>query len=1053
MRAASARQAPAFADGMRAASARQAPAFADGLRAASARQAALCQERRLSCGLAPADVRAWGGGYPAPQQERRDPLPDGTVLDDGGPQALRLRLPDSSRRPSGPSRARRRVALSAALVALAGLAFDASFQSPVRTERVRLLAGARPARGGLVRVEAPGHAALRGTLGVVTAEVVNGPSRAERIGLRLDGVERVRADVAPGATARLTFVPSAGTMRALAGESGAAAAFDLAGQGSDWRATRLDISTAYWTAGRAAALVPAAAPRRPPARAAAWPALVLLGVAGAVWRLGFRTPAARRAHRAAAVPAIAVLLAAALLPLLTPVRLLMSPPVFWAAALAPLAAALWTAAGLSWRLVRTAGGAARRGARAGAAAWRRYPVAAGRAAALLGLVALAVCQPLYDVLRDSPEFFVARNTSASTALLAAAALGLGLPLVLLAVERALARLSPAAATALFHAYVAVLVALVVHPGLRRGEVAGPWAMAALSAAAGGLVSMAAWRLAPVRQMLAALGPAAIVVPALFFGSRDVGDSLIRSAASHPAPVLAATPPIVLVVFDEFPLLSLLQADGTIDAARYPHLAALSREATWFREATAVSSQTVWAVPAIASGRYPVELNAVPTLRYYPDNLFTLLAGRYEMFVFGRFLQLCPPEACHRDLEGPGDGPLPLLADLAVVWLHIVAPGPLAERLPPVVGDWMGFARAGLWRDDGRRRVRNDRGDEFARFLAAMDARPARLYFLHSLLPHMPFEYVPSGRRYVGPDFQGRVERGAGLFLRVDRAYADAAQQRHLLQVGFVDTLVGRLVAHLRGLGVYDRTLLVVTADHGASYREGVSRRNPRDNNLADIIRVPLFVKLPGQRRGGPVDGVAESVDVLPTIAAALGMPLPFDADGRALLDPAAPAPRAPTFISRSRVRVTRQRAGHWRASSRASLARRLERFPAGSDGALYAVPGTESLLGARTDSLRVGAGAVTVDFAGRSIFDDVDTSADVLPLHVRGALSAPVTAPIAVAVNGRIVATTEPYEERGALIFSTMIPEAALADGRNHLAAFVLEPASGGPRLTALTER
>ena len=937
------------------------------------------------------------------------------------------------------------MALAAALAALAGLAFDASFQRSVRTERVRLLAGERPARAGRVRVETRGHAALRGRLGVVTAEVVNGPSRAERIGLRLGGVERAGADVAAGAAARLTFVPSAGTMRALAGESGAAAAFDLVGQGSDWRVTRLDISTAYWTAGRAAALVPAAAPRPPAPRAPAWAALILLGLAGAGWRLGFRTPAARRAHRAAALPAVAVLLAAVLLPLLTPVRLLLGPPVFWALALAPLAGALAAAAEVSWRLVRTA-------ARAVAAAWRRHPIPAGRGAALLGLVALAVCQPLYDVLGDSPEFFVARNTSAWTALLAAAAMGLGLPMLLLAVERACARLSPAAATALFHVYVALLAALVVHPALRRGEVAGPWAMAALSAAAGGLVSAMAWRLAAVRQMLAALGPAAIVVPALFFGSREVRDSLTPSAASLPAPVVATTPPIVLVVFDEFPLLSLLQPDGTVDA-RYPHLAALSREASWFREATAVSSQTVWAVPAIASGRYPVELNAVPTLRYYPDNLFTLLAGRYEMFVFGRFLQLCPPEACHKDLEGPGDGALPLLADLAVVWLHVVAPAPLAERLPPVVGDWMGFARAGLWRDDGGRRVSNDRGDEFARFLGTIDARPARLYFLHSLLPHMPFEYVPSGRRYVGPDFQGRVERGAGLFLRADRAYADAALQRHLLQVGFVDTLVGRLVARLRERGVYDQTLLVVTADHGASYREGVSRRNPRDNNLADIIRVPLFVKLPGQRHGGPIDGIAESVDVLPTIAAALGMPLPFDSDGRALFDPAAPAPKAPTFISRSRVRVTRQNAGRWRASSRAGLARRLERFPAGSPDALYAVPGTESLLGARAESLRIGEAAVGVDFAGRSIYDDVDASADVLPLHVRGELSAPVTAPIAVAVNGRIVATTEPYEERGSPIFSTMIPETALSGGRNDLAAFVVERTAGGLRLTALRER
>ena len=111
-------------------------------------------------------------------------------------------------------------------------------------------------------------------------------------------------------------------------------------------------------------------------------------------------------------------------------------------------------------------------------------------------------------------------------------------------------------------------------------------------------------------------------------------------------------------------------------------------------------------------------------------------------------------------------------------------------------------------------------------------------------------------------------------------YADALHQRHLLQVGFVDTLVGRLVARLRELGIYDRTLLIVTADHGASYREGMPRRNATERNLADIVRVPLFIKRPGQKAGAVVDGVAESVDILPTIADVWACACPFKSMGR-----------------------------------------------------------------------------------------------------------------------------------------------------------------------------
>ena len=64
---------------------------------------------------------------------------------------------------------------------------------------------------------------------------------------------------------------------------------------------------------------------------------------------------------------------------------------------------------------------------------------------------------------------------------------------------------------------------------------------------------------------------------------------------------------------------------------------------------------------------------MPTRRYYPDNLFTMLSESYQMTVFGRFLQLCPANVCTYDLE-VHDTLWALTADLAVVYLHVVAPG-------------------------------------------------------------------------------------------------------------------------------------------------------------------------------------------------------------------------------------------------------------------------------------------------------------------------------------------------------------------------------------------
>ena len=60
-------------------------------------------------------------------------------------------------------------------------------------------------------------------------------------------------------------------------------------------------------------------------------------------------------------------------------------------------------------------------------------------------------------------------------------------------------------------------------------------------------------------------------------------------------------------------------------------------------------------------------------------------------------------------------------------------------------------------------------------------------------------------------------------------------------------LSARLLDRLAETGVLDQCLLIVTSDHGVSFRPGHSRRLPDPDNLADIASVPLFIKLPGQK--------------------------------------------------------------------------------------------------------------------------------------------------------------------------------------------------------------
>ena len=168
---------------------------------------------------------------------------------------------------------------------------------------------------------------------------------------------------------------------------------------------------------------------------------------------------------------------------------------------------------------------------------------------------------------------------------------------------------------------------------------------ALAAGCGAATSVAYICLAPLRLFATFLSPALVVVPAVFLLTPGIAGLL---AASDEEPALdvafGATPPVVVAIFDQLPLISLLDADGRIDPALYPHFAALASESTWFCNASAVAEYASFALPAILTGNYP-EFGRLPVAADYPENLFTLLGGRYRLHVQEPLTELCPAALC------------------------------------------------------------------------------------------------------------------------------------------------------------------------------------------------------------------------------------------------------------------------------------------------------------------------------------------------------------------------------------------------------------------------
>ncbi|RMH21157.1 MAG: hypothetical protein D6696_06495 [Acidobacteria bacterium] len=111
------------------------------------------------------------------------------------------------------------------------------------------------------------------------------------------------------------------------------------------------------------------------------------------------------------------------------------------------------------------------------------------------------------------------------------------------------------------------------------------------------------------------------------------------------------------------------------------------------------------------------------------------------------------------------------------------------------------------------------------------------------------------------------------------------------EIAAADAVVGRLLDHLRRLGLYRRSIIVLLSDHG----EGLGDHGEREHGILlyrEALQVPLILKLPEARLAGRRSAhPAQLIDVVPTVLDLLGQPRPDRLAGsslRALLAGEAP---------------------------------------------------------------------------------------------------------------------------------------------------------------------
>ena len=634
---------------------------------------------------------------------------------------------------------------------------------------------------------------------------------------------------------------------------------------------------------------------------------------------------------------------------------------------------------------------------------------------LAGLWNIAIAQPVFDILARSPEFFVAHDARAVNIWAFVILISFAMPLALWGTLRGVSRFAAAAGSfSMVSSYGGLLLLIALYAVKQFGGASpGIAFMVAGVCAVAGAVSYV--RYAPVRLFVTLLAPAVVLVPAAFLLQPPVS-RLLDTGSREPVSTvdLETTPPIVMVVFDELPLASLLDSEGQIDAGRFPNFDALRQDATWFRNASTVAELTIAALPAILTGTSPVN-GRLPVAVEYPGNLFTLLAPHYRMHVAEPLTRLCPDDLCARDRLDPVTWLAPVLPDVAVVYLHTILPDDLTEGLPLVTQNWRDFFSSDDWRARLASGQAGDRPESVATFIEQIEAEPASarptFHFLHVLLPHEPWVYLPTGQRFSASGAVAGV-REEGMWVD-DRATVAFDYQRHLLQVGLVDALLGRLVARLRDVELYEEALIVVTADHGASFRPGASFRRPGQATFADIAAVPLFVKRPRQREG---QVVAENIwlsDIPATVAEELDVQLPWETDGVNAFGAVPPArtDKRLFYDDGDDGENTTVGAADLSAGLLEAVRWKHQVLPTADPFGQPQVGRADDLVGQSLERfpIRPGSGEVTIDTI--AALGNVNPGASFIPSRIAGSavVEGSETPTLAIVVNGVVAATTVPY--------------------------------------------
>ncbi len=154
-------------------------------------------------------------------------------------------------------------------------------------------------------------------------------------------------------------------------------------------------------------------------------------------------------------------------------------------------------------------------------------------------------------------------------------------------------------------------------------------------------------------------------------------------------------------------------------------------------------------------------------------------------------------------------------------------------------------------------------------------------WIHFLNPHSPYDYREMAAHLYEPGYEGEFTKTTGSrFATDDPAEVERIRQLYAGEVIFIDRFFRRLLRVLRETGLLERSLVVVTSDHGEEFKERGGFQHGRLNE--EHVKIPLLFRHPDAPFGWRSDLLVSNVDLMPTFLGVAGIEHQGALDGRDL---------------------------------------------------------------------------------------------------------------------------------------------------------------------------